>query len=465
MNLGLKNSRKIPKLRFIDELHRAGGKVYEVGGTIRDRLLGLEHKDRDLLVTGIPLDQIMGRLRPFGDLFTVGRSFGVIKFYPRDENEVSYDIALPRKEVSTGIGHRDFEVDFDPSLPVEIDLSRRDFTINAMAREIASGKLIDPFGGETDLKAKILRMVSDKAFEEDPLRLMRGVQFAARFLLKIEPKTFAAMQKNASLIKTVSPERIAEELRKLLSAEKPSVGFILMQEIGFLGDIFPEVFENVGVEQGNKVHKDDVFMHTMRVLDAARKDPAIPSSGDLDLMLAALFHDVGKARTTRFDTEKNRMTFYGHQLVSKRMASMRMSALRLTTLGVNPDTISHLVEHHMFQAKHYFSDRAIRRFINKIGPDRILKLVDLRLADNRGGKYPEGIKGVLRLRKRIAEELEKKTPFGVRDLAVRGDDLIALGISEGPEVGKILKELVEVILDEPEKNTKEDLLEIVKKKI
>jgi putative nucleotidyltransferase with HDIG domain len=201
----------------------------------------------------------------------------------------------------------------------------------------------------------------------------------------------------------------------------------------------------------------------MKVLDASRKDDAIPLAGDLELMLAALFHDVGKARTQRFDVQKNRMTFYGHQILSKRMARKRMTHLKMTTLGIDPERVAHLVEHHMFQTKHHFNDRSIRRFINKVGPEHILKLVDLRIADNRGGKYPEGIKGVLRLRKKIQDELEKKTPFGVRDLAVRGTDLMDLGIPEGPEIGRILKELVEYVLDDPEINTKEALLDLAKK--
>ncbi len=458
------NMRQV-SFSFIEELSRAGGKVYEVGGTIRDRLMGQGHKDRDLLVTGLPIDSLVKTLRPHGDVFTVGKSFGVVKFYPTGDPETCFDIALPRKEVSTGVGHRDFEVDFDPNLPVEIDLSRRDFTINAIAREIPSGRLIDPFQGKDDLQARRLRMVSLKAFEEDPLRILRGVQFAARFHLEIDPPTLEAMQQAASLIKTISPERISEELRKLLTAEKPSIGFDWMQRIGILKELFPEIAENVGVEQGNKAHRDDVFRHTMRVLDAATKDSEIPSAGDPELILAALFHDAGKARTKRFDTDKKRMTFYGHQLLSKRMARKRMQELKLTTIGINPDNVLRLVEHHMFQTKAYFSDRAIRRFINKIGPDLILKLIDLRLADNRGGKYPEGIKGVLKLRKKIAEELEKKTPFSIKDLEVGGDDVMALGVPEGPEIGRLLRELIEVVLDDPDKNTKETLLEIVKQKI
>ncbi len=452
------------KSSFIETLTERGGGVFEVGGTVRDRLLGISHKDCDLLVTSLPLPEIIALLKPLGEVFVVGKSFGVIKFSPREGQE-SYDIALPRKEVSTGTGHRDFDVHFDPSLPVEIDLSRRDFTINAMAREVRTGKTVDPFGGREDLEKKILRMVSDKSFEEDPLRLLRGIQFAARFQLTIEERTLEAMKRCADLIQTVSAERIAEEVRKLFLAERPSAGFILMRETGLLAKVFPELSENVGVLQGNKFKNDDVFLHTLKVLDASRKDPAIPFAGDLELMLSALYHDVGKARTIRFDPEKNRFTFYCHQIVSRKMARKRFEGLKLSTLGVNPQNIFTLIENHMFQTKSFFSDRAIRRFINKVGPDLILKLVDLRIADNRGGKYPEGIRGVQKLRKRIEEELARRPPMGVKDLAVSGTDIMTLGVPEGPQIGTILKELLEIVLDDPSKNTKEQLLEIMKDKI
>src|SRR5262245_10957352 len=151
------------------DLNRAGGRVYEVGGTVRDRLLKRPHKDKDLLVTGLPLPDIQRLLRKHGEVFTVGKSFGVLKFRHREDPEVQFDVTLPRYEVSTGLGHREFDVDYDRALPVEVDLSRRDFTINAMAIESAAGKLIDPFGGEEDLKNHVLRMVFDRAFEEDPL--------------------------------------------------------------------------------------------------------------------------------------------------------------------------------------------------------------------------------------------------------------------------------------------------------
>ncbi|QQR80286.1 MAG: HD domain-containing protein [Deltaproteobacteria bacterium] len=368
----------------------------------------------------------------------------MIKFQPKSETALCIDIALPRKEKSTGVGHRDFEVDFDPMIPVEVDLSRRDFTINAMAREMKSFALIDPFNGHQDLKNKILKTVSPKSFEEDPLRLMRAVQFAARFDLRIDTDTFESMKNNSPLIKTVSPERISEEIKKLLFAEKPSLGFILMDKVGLLKEVFPELAENVGVEQGNKFQNDDVFMHTMKVLDASRKDSAIPQAGDLELMLSALFHDVGKARTKRFDKKKNRLTFYNHQFLSRKMAKARMQALKMSVLGIDIDRVSRLVEEHMFQTKSFF-----------------LKLVDLRIADNRGGKYPEGIKGVLRLRNKIQEEIEKKTPLNVRDLAIGGKEVMALGVPEGPQIGNVLKQLLEFVLDDPDLNSQEKLTEIL----
>ncbi len=448
---------------FIQALQDQGAKVYTVGGTVRDQILELENHDIDLLVARLPLAQITKTLQQWGSVQTVGKSFGVIKFIPKGESRIEYDIALPRKEVSTGTGHRDFDIDFDPLLPIEVDLSRRDFTVNAMAVDCGDGQRIDPFNGHKDLQEGLLRMVSDKSFEEDPLRMLRGIQFAARFNLKFEPITFQAIQEHAPLLQSVSPERITMELKKLFMATKPSKGFVLMRDTGILQEVFPELHQNVGVEQGNKLANDDVFLHTMRVLDASRGDQAIPNAGDMELMLSALFHDIGKAKTKRFDKKKNKLTFYGHQFLSKKMALRRMEHLKMTILGINPDSVGHLVEHHMFQTKSFFTERAIRRFINKIGPEHILKLVDLRIADNRGGKYPDGIRGVLKLRNRIADELAKKTPLSVKDLALDGHDIMQLGVKHGPMIGKVLKDLVEVILDYPEKNTREDLTVEVQK--
>ncbi len=440
---------------------QANGRVYEVGGAVRDALLGMPTKDRDYLVTGIPFEQLGVLLKPFGTVNLVGKSFGVLKFHPHHERDVIHDIAIPRQEVSTGTGHRDFTVTYDHQLPVEVDLQRRDFTINAMARELSTGEIIDPFHGAQDLAARQLRQVFPNAFVEDPLRLLRAIQFAARFGLTIEPETYAAMRQHAALIGTVSVERITEEIAKLFRAEKPSLGFYLMADIGLLPHLFPELEACRGVEQ-DKQADDNVFHHTMRVLDAARSDAEVEQRGNLTLLFAALYHDVGKPATQRFDPEENRVTFFGHQLVSKRIAKKRLRDLKVTLIGVDVNTVCRLIEHHMFETKANFTEKAIRRFVQKVGPDLIYLLLDLRLADNRGGKYPAGIKGVLRLRQRIRQELSKKPPFGPKDLAIGGHELMQLGIPAGPHMGALLKQLVSLCVDDPALNDKTRLLELAK---
>ena len=370
------------------------------------------------------------------------------------------DFSLPRRERSTGVGHRDFEVDFDPNLPVEADLGRRDFTINAMAMNIETEEIVDPFGGRRDLESKTLRQVFPKAFEEDPLRLLRAVQFAARFGLSIEDQTWASMKKNAELIASVSPERIAEEIRKLFLAHKPSAGFDLMGSCGLLAHIFPELEAIKGIEQ-DKQPGDDVYGHTMRALDAARSDHAIQNRGNLELMFSVLLHDIGKSQTSRYHEPAQRVVFFGHQMASARMARKILKRLRIETIGVNPTNVVRLIENHMFETKAFFSDKAIRRFINKVGKDHIFMLIDLRLADNRGGKHPQGIKGVEKLRKRIQEELDKKPPFGPADLAIDGHDIMDAGVPEGPMIGAVLSGLVDAVLDDPALNTREQLLALV----
>ncbi len=449
-------------MSFLKAIEEKKGSIYEVGGTLRDTLLGIPHKDKDLLVTGLSMENLMALLQQHGSVQKVGKSFGVLKFRPKN-GESEFDIALPRVEKSTGPGHRDFEVQFDPFIPVEKDLSRRDFTMNAMARNLQSGKVIDPFNGQKDLNNKILKMVFPKTFEEDPLRLLRAVQFAARFQLKIDPETLSEMKKDAPLIKSVSTERIIEEIRKLFIAEKPSLGFWIMRETDLLKHIFPDVQNMIGVPQPKK-HGGDVFEHTMKVLDAARSNPDVESAGDLELMFSALFHDTGKPPTIAFSPDKQEVTFYGHQIISKKIWSKWMNKYKASMLGIDGERVARLVDNHMFETKSYYSDRAIRRFINKIGQDLIFKQIDLRIADKKGGGYPESIKGVAKLKKKIQEELAKKPPFGPKDLALKGNDLLAFGFQEGPEIGKILKTLVELVIDEPEKNSREELIKYLKEK-
>jgi len=439
----------------------AGGDLYEVGGPVRDRLLGRKSKDHDLLCRNLSMRSISALLKPLGKVAQVGKSFGIIKFSPHRAKEMEIDIALPRRERSTGTGHRDFEVDYDPHLPVEEDLGRRDFTINAMAMSLSDNEIIDPFGGRLDLERKILRMVFPRAFDEDPLRLVRAIQFAARFDLTIEDGTWEAMKRSSHLITTVSGERIGTELGKLMTAARPSRGFDLMYECGLMEHVMPELIAIKGIEQ-DKQPGDDVYGHTMRALDAARSDQVMKHAGDLDVMFAVLFHDLGKAKTSRFHPPAKRVVFFGHQMVSARLARRIMGRLKLTTIGVKPKVVTDLIENHMFETKASFTDRAIRRFIAKVGEDLVFKLIDMRLADNRGGKHPYGIKGVMRLRARVREELDRKPPFGAADLAIDGNDLKEMGLAEGPAIGAVLDSLVEHVLDDPGLNTREQLLALAR---
>lgn len=227
---------EIRELPFINDIKAKGGVIYSVGGAIRDSFLNKQSKDLDILITNIPIPELTAILQKYGKVDMVGVSFGVIKFRPKGESE-EIDIAVPRTERKMGDGHKGFEVTADPYLPIETDLSRRDFTINAMAKDI-DGNIIDPFHGLQDLKAKVIRIVNPIAFADDPLRMLRAVQFAARFGFTIEPETFKLIQQNAGSIKTISPERILIELEKIVGKGSPAIGAQLLVETGLYSAIF-----------------------------------------------------------------------------------------------------------------------------------------------------------------------------------------------------------------------------------
>jgi tRNA nucleotidyltransferase/poly(A) polymerase len=236
----------INDLPFKNDIEKAGGKIYSVGGAVRDTLIGKESKDLDLLVTGLPFERLDNLLMKYGRVDTVGKSFGVIKFNSPETGEL--DIAIPRTERPTGQGgYQGFEVTSDHSLPIEKDLERRDFTINAIAKD-STGKKIDPYGGEQDIKNRVIRMVNPQAFSDDPLRMLRAVQFAARFGFTIEPKTFEAIKQNASKIKEISPERILIEFDKIVKKGNPAIGAQRLADTGLYENIF-------GVEPKFNVHE------------------------------------------------------------------------------------------------------------------------------------------------------------------------------------------------------------------
>ena len=433
---------------LVNQIHNQG-KLYEVGGAVRDLLLtGQETAEKDFLITGIPLDQLTELLKKFGKVDLVGKSFGVIKFTPFSKTErITYDIALPRREYSTGVGHRDFEVQFDHTLKLEDDLARRDFTMNAIAREVASGELIDPFSGQADLMNNLIRQVFPEAFLEDSLRMFRAVQFAARFEFEIEPETLSALKRNAHLITSVSPERIQEELNKLLlKADKPSLGFRLMQKSGLLRHVLPELEACVGIEQPGGWHMYDVFEHTLITIDNCPRD--------LTIRLAALFHDINKPQTKVVAGDG--ATFYGHEIIGARTAEKVMSRLRYSNDMIN--AVKLLVDKHMFTTS--VTDKGLRRLIKK-AEGRIFDLLELRKADIVAqGRGDAGVKEIEEFKQRIREELEKQPPFSLKDLKVDGNVLMEkFKLPPGPIVGQVLHHLLEKVLDDPNFNQEDLLLE------
>ena len=431
---------------FVRALQQRGARVYTVGGTVRDELLGHPRKDLDLLVTGLPQSDLLRGLRPYGRVQLTGRAFGVIKLLPHGWDGPPIDVALPRTEISTGIGHRDFEVTFDHTLPVETDLGRRDFTINAMAIDLADGHLLDPFGGYEDLQQRRLRQVSIVAFPEDPLRMLRGIQLAARFALQIEPATRESMRTHAAAITTVAPERIAEELRKLLQAWAPSQGFVMMHAVGLLKHMLPEL---------TRLADGAAFARTMRRLDTVQQCERLSCRGHLDLLLTALLCDSGLSSVAQTGTSS---TLQDLAQASARLARQRLEALKITTIGATPALISILIAQSAFEVRALATPAALRHFAHEVGCTEAFMLFELRLADRLGNEPAYPVDDLLDLRQRLHMAIDQKTPLSLKELAVNGDDLQRLGIPAGPRLGRILQTLLGHVLDDPTLNTPARLL-------
>jgi len=431
---------------FVRALQQRGARVYTVGGTVRDELLGHPRKDLDLLVTGLPQPDLLRCLRRYGRVQLTGRAFGVIKLLPHGWDGLPIDVALPRTEISTGIGHRDFEVTFDHTLPVETDLGRRDFTINAMAIDLADGHLLDPFGGYEDLQQRRLRQVSAVAFPEDPLRMLRGIQLAARFALQIEPATRESMQTYAVAITTVAPERIAEELRKLFQAWAPSQGFVMMHEVGLLRHILPELA---------RLAEGAAFARTMRRLDTVQQCERLSYRGHLDLLLAALLCDSGLSVPVQTGTA---LVLKDLAQAAARLARQRLEALKMTTIGATPALVSALIAQSAFEVRALATPAALRHFAHEVGCTEAFMLFELRLADRLGNEPEYPVDELLDLCQRLRVAIDQKTPLSLKALAVNGDDLQRLGIPAGPRLGQILQTLLGHVLDDPTQNTPTRLL-------
>lgn len=430
------------------------GSLFAVGGRVRDEVRAQSEggevpvKDLDYVVTGISFAELGRRLEPLGRVDLVGASFAVIKLTLGGR---TLDVALPRRERSIGVGHREFQIESGPDISLQDDLARRDFRMNMLARALPSGELVDPYGGEADIRAKRVDILCAAAFEEDPLRMLRAAQFAARFGYQVTQKTRDAMSAAAPLIATVSPERTADELTKLLARSlKPSVGLELLRETGVLAHLWPEFLEGVGVEQ-NEWHAYDVYRHTLETVDAT-------PPGDLVLRLAALFHDIGKPRV------KDGPHFYRHEHVGEDLVRAMLTRLRFSNEVV--DGVAHLVRQHMYSSDSDLSDAAIRRFIRRIGPENLERQFALRAADVAGSGLPKRGEANERFRQRVWEEVARKPAFSLKDLHISGAEIIEAMIARGlaspgfrgdGRVGGALRWLFEQVTERPDLNEPDTL--------
>jgi tRNA nucleotidyltransferase (CCA-adding enzyme) len=435
----------------------APAEIFAVGGRVRDEYRAhfddslSAPKDLDYVVTGMPAAVLVDRLSSTGQVDVVGASFAVVKFrHPAGEA----DIALPRRERSTGSGHRDFQIESGPDIPLSDDLGRRDFRMNMIARRLSDDEIVDPFGGIADIAARRIDTVTDRAFVEDPLRLLRAAQFAARFAYSVSDRARSGMAAAAALVTTVSPERIGDEMKKLLIlATTPSGGLEVLRVTGVLAYLWPELLEGVGVDQ-NEWHAYDVYRHSLVTLDAT-------PPGDIVLRLAALLHDVGKPRT------KDGPHFYRHEQVGADLVSAMLGRLRLPQSVVA--NVEHLVRQHMYSADPELAPRAIRRFIQRMRPELLDRLFALRAADIAGSGLPKRDDANERFQARVFAVIAEEPAASVRDLAIDGNDVIELLLRRGsvvagfrgdPRVGRILRALFERVTDEPQLNERSILLRL-----
>lgn len=421
-----------------------------VGGCVRDWLLGSEPKDFDVEVPGLSFENLLRILAPFGSSDVVGRSFGVIKLRIRN---AEYDFSLPRRESKTGAGHRAFAVQAEPGLSDAEAAARRDFTVNAIAYDPFEGSLIDPFHGEADLRSKVLRHTSD-AFSEDPLRVLRGFQLAARFGFSLAPETAVLCRSIADTFKELPTERVWGEWAKWAEkASVPSAGLRVLEETTWLQH-FPEVAALRGIPQDPVWHPEgDVLTHTAHCLDAlaglARWREAEADERRV-LSFAVLSHDFGKPSTTLFAERRGVMRWIspGHEAAGGPLSEAFLSHIGAPLdliARVRPLVVNHLA-HHSGDGNS-FTDTAVRRLARRVAPASIEELCTVMRADH-DGRPPVHSESTLRRIEELrahAERLELQR--GAPKPLVLGRHLVELGLPPGPRFKPLLDEAFEAQLD------------------
>ncbi len=428
---------------IVNKMNSKGYECYLVGGSVRDFILGIPVFDYDFATDAHPESVI----KIFSRVIPTGIKHGTVTILSKDNK---YEMTTYRSDGKYINGRRPESVHFSDTL--EKDVERRDFTINGLAYNIETEEVIDLVGGLEDIDKKIVRTIGNPIdrFREDGLRPYRSCRFAAKLDFTIEDETFHAISETLDVAKKVSVERIRDELTKLIEANKPSIGFEYMRRSGLLELCLPELLSCYNIGQ-NKYHKYDIYYHSLYSCDS------IPGK-DRMIRLAALLHDIGKA-STRKEGEDGDYTFYNHEVVGAKMTRKLMKRLRFSNEEI--ERVNNLVLNHMFHYMPEWSDGAVRRFMKKVGLENLNELFLLRLADRRGNGQRDGLPAPINeLKNRIKKVIEQDSALTVRDLEIDGYVIMKeFDVKPGPVIGKILNSLLELVLDEPESNTREILLE------
>jgi len=438
-------------LELCQRLADHGFRGWLVGGSVRDAVasqLGLREKlpaDWDVATSATPeqVQSIFRRVVP------TGIAHGTVTVLcPNDKIEVT----TLRGETTYSDGRHPDSITFVRD--IEADLARRDFTVNAIAFDPLDSTLIDPFAGLADLAARILRAVGDPAlrFGEDGLRVLRAARFAATLEFDIEPVTLAAIRPSLGSYRKVSPERIRDEWNKALVARAPSRAFRIMLEHGLLEVTAPELVLMHDCTQ-NRHHAYDVWEHTLQVLD---RTPASPT----DLRLAALLHDIGKPATRAIHPTTGDYTFYHHEQAGAKLSEILLGRLRYP--NETRARVMELVRHHLVVYDTNWTDAAMRRWLKRVSVELWREIVALAHADvmGKGRDVPDEVERLCQLTNHAERIIAEGAALAIRDLAIGGSDLIAgLGITPGPLVGRLLRQLLDDVVEQPENNQRERLLD------
>jgi tRNA nucleotidyltransferase (CCA-adding enzyme) len=422
-------------------VNRHDGRALIVGGWVRDRLLNRPNKDVDIVVFGIPAVDLRGLLETIGEVNTVGESFTVYKVE-------GVDVSLPRRESKVGRGHRAFAVTGDPFMTPAEAARRRDFTINAVYWDPLTEQYIDPYGGIADLlERKLLKAVDPGTFGEDSLRVLRGLQFAARFALEMEPATKALCQRTP--LDDLPAERIWGEVEKLLLlAERPSMGLTLALELGVIDQLFPELKALVGCPQEPEWHPEgDVWVHTLMVIDQARQRISdLERPQQITVMLGAVCHDLGKPPTTAF--VDGRIRSIDHEQAGVAPATALLDRLNVQTIGGYDvrHQILGIVAHHLKPLMFVKSvtpvgEGAYRRLSQKVDLELLARVAMSDCLGRTGQFECSGIEAFLARARSLGVEHRPPEPI------VKGRHLLERGVKPGPRMGEILRDIYERQLD------------------